>query len=325
MTSHLDEGQIQELIDGEIPSSALPPIQAHLAACAECRARLDEARTIGSEADRLIETIDPDPPPRQVPYIGPAAPKRWMRAVAWAATVVIAAGVGYLARGTATELSVPDKDARQLMDKPVVSAPATPAPSETAMVVPRPQPLASQKASADRRESGGRAGQPLRESPRDAAANAAPSLALQSVQDELKKSVGKLSQADAESDSLSNAKKERRPAEAPATPLPARVAALPRSDAMGMVASRAKSPEAPVQITLEDALKRLDGSLRLIEGMVPLRIEAVGTEVRVVYPLGSGVLLLTEVMEKGKLVYRLVAPPGFPADSLERLRARVRE
>jgi hypothetical protein len=31
MTSHLDDGTIQELLDGEVHSSALPPLQEHLA------------------------------------------------------------------------------------------------------------------------------------------------------------------------------------------------------------------------------------------------------------------------------------------------------
>ena len=53
MTSHLDDGTIHELLDGEIPSAQLPPLQAHLAACAECRARLDSARELVDFSDEL--------------------------------------------------------------------------------------------------------------------------------------------------------------------------------------------------------------------------------------------------------------------------------
>ena len=81
----------------------------------------------------------------------------------------------------------------------------------------------------------------------------------------------------------------------------------------------------PVEITFPEALKRLNGSLRLIEGLVPLRLEALGADVRVVYPLRSGELVLAERLENGKLTYRLVAPAGFPGDSLEKLRLRVRD
>ena len=72
-------------------------------------------------------------------------------------------------------------------------------------------------------------------------------------------------------------------------------------------------------------MKRLNGSLRLIEGLVPVRLEVLGPDVRVVYPLTKGELLLSQRLENGKIVFRLEAPLGFPVDSLERLRARVRE
>lgn len=101
MMPHLDEGILHELLDGEIPSSELPPIQAHLAACSECRARLEEAREFAADADRLIETIElteRESPRRTV--IPPRPPARpWGRDLAWAATVVVAVGAGYLARG----------------------------------------------------------------------------------------------------------------------------------------------------------------------------------------------------------------------------------
>jgi hypothetical protein len=81
----------------------------------------------------------------------------------------------------------------------------------------------------------------------------------------------------------------------------------------------------PEVLTFPEALRRLGGSIRLIPGLIPIRLEAQGTEVRVVYPTGQGELLLRQELVNGQLVFRLSGPPGFAADSLERLRARVRE
>jgi hypothetical protein len=103
MTSHLDDGTIQELLDGEVPSTVLPPLQAHLAACAECRARLELARAMMAEADELIELLDePAAPVQAAPAALPArriASRPWIRQLAWAASVVIAVGAGWYARG----------------------------------------------------------------------------------------------------------------------------------------------------------------------------------------------------------------------------------
>ncbi|HQW65676.1 MAG TPA: hypothetical protein PLJ23_01485 [Gemmatimonadales bacterium] len=103
MTSHLDDGTIQELLDGEVPSTVLPPLQAHLAACAECRARLELARAMMAEADELIELLDEPAAPVQAPPVALPAPRAasrpWVRQLAWAASVVVAVGAGWYARG----------------------------------------------------------------------------------------------------------------------------------------------------------------------------------------------------------------------------------
>ena len=68
-----------------------------------------------------------------------------------------------------------------------------------------------------------------------------------------------------------------------------------------------------------------DSQQSLIPGMIPLRLEAIGPVVQIVYPLAEEKLLLIQQVENDQVVYRLVAPAEFPLDSLERLRARVRE
>ena len=92
-------------------------------------------------------------------------------------------------------------------------------------------------------------------------------------------------------------------------------------------AAAAKLALAPPSEVVEfpEALRRLNGSLRLIPGLIPIRLEAAGATVRVIYPAAGGELVLSQELRDGRLVVTLTAPPGFPADSLERLRARVRE
>src|SRR5512147_2274115 len=54
---HLDTGLIHALLDGEIPSTELPPLQSHLARCAECRGRVDTERALLEEAVVLIDQL----------------------------------------------------------------------------------------------------------------------------------------------------------------------------------------------------------------------------------------------------------------------------
>jgi hypothetical protein len=98
-----------------------------------------------------------------------------------------------------------------------------------------------------------------------------------------------------------------------------------RLDDQGQLSAAPKREATPVEITFSAARRRLGDSLRLIEGLVPVRLEVIGAEVRVVYSLASGELALEQWLVDGRISYRLVAPTDFPPDSLRRLRARVRE
>ena len=55
--SHLDEGTLHALLDGELGSTELMEIEAHLAGCAACSTRLRTAREFLQEADRLVGSV----------------------------------------------------------------------------------------------------------------------------------------------------------------------------------------------------------------------------------------------------------------------------
>jgi hypothetical protein len=127
--SHLDEGTLHALLDGELEMSEMAEIQAHLGSCAACGSRLREVKQFLMEADRLVAEMQVDahgrapmeqPPRRDQPPVEPlfreppdpweGAPvllipdnpdpgelsRRWLKKLAWAATIVVTVGAGYI-------------------------------------------------------------------------------------------------------------------------------------------------------------------------------------------------------------------------------------
>ena len=93
---HLDEGHIHAMLDGELTAADREAAEQHLRACADCQQLLAEARTLFAEADRLVETLVP--PAASQPARKPSTVRSWRKNyqwLAWAATVVIAVGLGY--------------------------------------------------------------------------------------------------------------------------------------------------------------------------------------------------------------------------------------
>lgn len=315
--SHLDDGMIHELLDGEIASSELPPISAHLASCAECRARLERAQALMAEADELIEVLDipaaVDAPATVVTPI--RRPQRWVAPLAWAASLVLAVGVGYAARGNLLQIP-PEKFV-------AVNAP-TQATDKT--VAPPP--------SVATREVTPPASAPARLEQPAAKASAAPPV----------EQTGALAEATKPIDESRQRRESAPPPAAPVPPATAAASGASREAASGNVVRRADEARELVPrdavtskqlaldtrirvdtIGLPDAMRLLGGNIRLVGGLVPRRLESAGSEVRVVYPLATGELVLTQRLASGLIVWRLAAPAGFPADSLEKLRTAVRE
>lgn len=69
--SHLDEGTLHALLDGELETKEVAEIQAHLGACSACGLRLREVKEFLSESDRLIASVEMGEAPAEP---RPAAP-----------------------------------------------------------------------------------------------------------------------------------------------------------------------------------------------------------------------------------------------------------
>lgn len=55
--SHLDEGTLHALLDGELELHEVREIQAHLGSCTACDTRLQAAKDVFGEADRLVASV----------------------------------------------------------------------------------------------------------------------------------------------------------------------------------------------------------------------------------------------------------------------------
>jgi hypothetical protein len=64
--SHLDEGTLHALLDGELDLHEVKEIQAHIGSCAACGTRLREVKEFHGEADRLVGVLElPTTPSRR--------------------------------------------------------------------------------------------------------------------------------------------------------------------------------------------------------------------------------------------------------------------
>jgi anti-sigma factor RsiW len=97
---HPDDGDLHALLDGELSGEARSRVETHLRGCSECEARYREAKTFAVEADSLVNAIDV-PPAQTSPSVGRPGRRRFPQtALAWAATLVLAVGLGYWGRDT---------------------------------------------------------------------------------------------------------------------------------------------------------------------------------------------------------------------------------
>src|SRR6266481_1796265 len=105
--SHVDDGTLHAYLDGELAPAEAQGVDAHFAQCPACRGRLEEERALITRAGELLALAAP--PERELPPFraGDVRPLKrlWWQVrlpLAWAATVVLALGIGtYLGSGSA--------------------------------------------------------------------------------------------------------------------------------------------------------------------------------------------------------------------------------
>lgn len=70
--SHLDEGTLHALLDGELDAKEVRQIQAHLGSCSACGTRLQSVKDVLSESDRLVGSLQFPGTPRRPAALDPA-------------------------------------------------------------------------------------------------------------------------------------------------------------------------------------------------------------------------------------------------------------
>ena len=158
--SHLDEGTLHALLDGELDLVEVREIQTHLGICPACDSRLQDVKQFLAEADRLVGALEtptastrpryepapppaqPVAPPRELPPWEPAPElllpdsvqsfegRRWGRTFKWAAIIVVILGAERVIQGALR----PEKPTLELTTRdaaPVATPPAVVSPAET--------------------------------------------------------------------------------------------------------------------------------------------------------------------------------------------------
>lgn len=155
---HIPEEELHAYIDQALSRSQCVEIESHIAACANCRAARDGIAALRDRTTSLLAALAPAPripPSFQVIQARHAAAtldrRHRARVAAWAASIVLAAGVGY---GTHALLDPPVEEhpaiSTAMRPAPVVPTPriAAPAATPAPAAQPVPAPLNSTLASA---------------------------------------------------------------------------------------------------------------------------------------------------------------------------------
>jgi anti-sigma factor RsiW len=220
--SHLDEGTLHALLDGELDLAEVSEIQLHLGSCVACGSRLQEVRQVLAEADRLVGTMEvpaqASPPPPQRPGSRPTPPslsqprdpgswdeapvllvpdpidstawrKRWVRGIGIAAALAVVVAGGRLI-GDALKPGHPVLPDRDL----TTSTPAVPPAVASSEETRRPQPAVATRDRA-------RVPQPRTTAPTAVAKTAPATESVLDSSDELKDSGGAASQDSISADS----------------------------------------------------------------------------------------------------------------------------
>jgi hypothetical protein len=281
--SHVDEGTLHAYLDGElegIQPGATATLEAHLAGCEECRARLEDARRVRERASRILEQAGA--PPVDVPPFdvvlrrargahsapGAAGPgrRRPFLPLAWAASIALALLGGWwahdMARRTppATVLFEAAVQAADAAAQPEAAPPATGGQDAPASAAPVAPPTPAQLRPGQRATGSEEvAATPSRLAERGAPSVAAPRTAARALDAVAGERVQAFGAAQAAADA--------RRGEAARAPGGADAAAA-------LVAADAAVAGAWTPVDRAEAERRLGGKLILVEGLDVASIEA---------------------------------------------------
>jgi anti-sigma factor RsiW len=108
--SHVDDGTLHAYLDGELPPAERAALEAHVALCAPCHAKLVDERALIDRAGTLLALAQPAeraaPPLQQLSNRPVRRPWHVRTPVAWAASVVLALVVGYSLRGSGSDARI---------------------------------------------------------------------------------------------------------------------------------------------------------------------------------------------------------------------------
>jgi hypothetical protein len=133
MPLHIPDDELHAYLDQALPRSRCVKLETHLAACPACRIRRDAAAALRDRTTLLLAVLTPErkriPPSfEELQRRVVARPTRRFirRDVAWAASILLAVGVGYGMRSSAASPAQPAPAAREVADLAPPSAPSLP-------------------------------------------------------------------------------------------------------------------------------------------------------------------------------------------------------
>jgi hypothetical protein len=157
--SHVDEGMLHAYLDGELAAAERSALEAHVAQCEACRARVNEERALVERASTLLRAVrpleHPVPPFEQIRRAPKRSPWRVRTSFAWAASIVLAVGLGYYIAGAgvyrrASQMAEPTNVAVQNRPADKAAAPSAPS-APSARDEARPSTRARQEVAERRR------------------------------------------------------------------------------------------------------------------------------------------------------------------------------
>jgi hypothetical protein len=302
---HLDEGLLMALLDGELTGAEQQNAEAHLRACPECSVRFAELKGFMVEADGLV--ADLGEPPAIVGRQAREAPARprarrllTPRTLAWAASIVGALGLGFAGAqwlGVGTPSSNYAAGAAGPLD--TASLTDSPQPRAISPEVALQAETSSQPVGSGAPSTSGVAEEPEPPKPDSSSVVSNEALAV-------RPNVGAMGEsANASLDQDAGRAAAARDTLAPPAEAAAKVADLARTQEAR--AERQLQPASPANaaglrrqrfaepvfqpVTMEEAVRHLEGVIRLIDGLTPEEFEVAASDgaqsvVRVIYRVG---------------------------------------